>query len=47
MKITEAVINYLNEHIIQQSPETGGILGSIDGEIISEVILDGTSMDKI
>ncbi len=40
MKITEAIINYLNEHINENPPETGGILGSVDGEIISKVIVD-------
>ncbi len=40
MKITKVVINYLNKHISENPPETGGILGSVDGETISEIILD-------
>lgn len=40
MKISKNALQALNEFITGQPPETGGILGSNDNEIITTVILD-------
>lgn len=45
MKIKEYVIKIINSSIDGEPPETGGILGSSDGKIVTEVIMDKKSKD--
>lgn len=40
MKIDENALNIINASIDGKPPETGGILGSLDGQIITDVIMD-------
>lgn len=45
MKIKKNVIEHICENVAGSSSETGGILGSNDGEIISVVIMDNLSTE--
>ena len=49
MKISKTVLNEINNLISDNPPETGGILGSKDNNIITDVIMDKikNSSDKI
>ena len=40
MKIAKDSIEYIRQQIHDITQETGGIMGSIDGETISEIIMD-------
>ena len=40
MRILKSVIDTINDSILDMPPETGGILGSHDNELIDEVIMD-------
>lgn len=40
MKISTTAYNHLNSSIRASPPETGGILGSNDGDVITDIVLD-------
>ncbi|MBQ8540091.1 MAG: hypothetical protein IJ435_01320 [Clostridia bacterium] len=40
MKISTVAYNHLNSLIRASPPETGGILGSNDGDVITDIVLD-------
>lgn len=40
MKIQSDIVNSINESITGEPPETGGILGSLDGETITHFVMD-------
>lgn len=43
MRISKSVIDTINNSISDLPPETGGILGSYDKELIDEVVIDSPS----